>query len=72
VIDAIAARIKLRPWTDEQLHGLWCPEMKMLPFVAMPENAKANDKAINYWCDEPTKHGHVDHKRGRGSMRSSQ
>jgi hypothetical protein len=39
--------------------------MKLLPFVVMREGANPCENAINYWCDEPTKHGGVDHKRGR-------
>jgi hypothetical protein len=47
------------------MHRLHCPEMKMLPFVAMRKDASPCENAINYWCDEPTHHSGVDHKRGR-------
>jgi hypothetical protein len=66
VIDAIPALIEAQPaWTVEDAHRTYCPEMKLLPFVVMAEDAGPCENAINYWCDEATKHGHVDHKRGR-------
>jgi hypothetical protein len=64
VLDAIPA-LSERPWTIEEVRALYCPAIKLLPFVVMEEGASAADKAVNYWCDEPTKHAHVDYKRGR-------
>jgi hypothetical protein len=54
-----------RPWTLEDLRARFCPAMKLLPFVVMQEDASLTDHPLNWWCDEPTKHSHVDFKRGR-------
>jgi len=44
---------------------MFCPAIKLLPFVAMKEGARVCDRAVNWWNDEPTKQGGGDHHRGR-------
>jgi hypothetical protein len=54
-----------KPWSEAKVRRAYGPSIKMLPFVAMKEDAKSwCDNPLNYWCDEPTKKGHVDFRRG--------
>jgi hypothetical protein len=54
------------PWTEEDIRAIHCPEIKLLPFVAMKDGEGDNPcrNAECYWCDEPSGNGHVDYKRG--------
>jgi hypothetical protein len=61
----VVSGIRDKKWTEAEIRRVFGPSIKRLPFVAMKEDAKSwCDNALNYWCDEPTKHGHVDFKRG--------
>src|ERR1700737_3892841 len=54
-----------KPWSEAKIRRAYGPSIKMLPFVAMKEDAKSwCDNALNYWCDEPAQKGHVDFRRG--------
>jgi hypothetical protein len=54
-----------RPYTEEDSRAIYCPEIKLLPFVILKEDENPCRPAECYWCDEPSGEGHVDYKRGR-------
>jgi hypothetical protein len=68
LLDGVADLMRLseKPWTEADIRASYCPEIKKLPFIGMKEGLNnACENAELYWCDEPTKHGHHDYKRGR-------
>jgi hypothetical protein len=57
------AQLPQKEWSEEDIRAIFCPELKMLPFIVMKESNPCANAEL-YWHDEPSKHGHVDYKRG--------
>ena len=53
-----------RELTEEDVRAIFCPEIKLLPFIVMKEGENPCRNAECYWHDEPSGEGHVDSKRG--------
>jgi hypothetical protein len=54
-----------RPYTEEDVRAIYCPEIKLLPFIVMKEGENPCKNPECYWHDEPSGEGHVDYKRGQ-------